>query len=295
MEIKRPQKAPINTITNEQLEKLVYPVAGSPKLDGFRCLITDRACTSTMKSFTNRFVQQELSHSIYAGLDGEIVVGKPNDPDAFHNTSGPIRRFEGEPDFKLYAFDNVCDKTKPYYDRWLSNTPSSSKRVIILEQRILKSSDDVLTYEAEMLKAGYEGAIIRSLTSLYKEGRCTFNEMNIFKRKPFVDIEASIMGVEEAMENCNEKTVNELGLSKRSQNRENKVPKGTLGSFILWSPLWVRPFHAACGEGFTDTIKQKIWDNRQEYLGKTVTVKYQKYGSRKAPRMPKVIKLQWDI
>jgi len=288
---RRVQKAPTNPITDEELEKLAYPMVGSAKLDGFRCVVLDQPYTASMKPFANRFVREELSRPEYIGLDGEIVVGAPNSPNTFHNTSGPIRRFEGTPDFKFYVFDRIINRDATYYDRWLNNLPKSEDRIVVLEQRVLKNPDDVLAYEAEMLEIGFEGAMIRSLTGRYKEGRCTFNEMNIFKRKPFVDTEAIIMDIEEAMQNLNEKTINELGLTKRAQNKENKIPKGTLGSFVLWSSLWKKPFRAACGEGFTDQIKQEIWENRQDYLGKVVTIKYQKYGSWKAPRMPKVIKI----
>jgi len=296
--LRRPQKAPTEVITNEQLERLTYPVVGSPKLDGFRCTTADgQAYTSSMKLFQNDFVQQELAQPFYHGLDGELIVGDPKSPDAFHNTSGPVRRFNGKPDFKFYVFDSFKNKESIYYDRWLCNRPAEEGRIIVLEQKILRNPDDVLQYEADMLADGYEGAMIRSMTGKYKEGRCTFNEMNIFKRKPFVDIEAVIIGLEEAMENQNEKVMNELGLSKRSHKRENMIPKGTLGNFVLIHPLWKTSFRAAPGKGFTAEIKQKIWDNRQMCLGEIATVKYQKHGSRDAPRLPSVIKLRpmWDI
>jgi len=290
-------KAPLEIISDQQLEQLTYPMIGSPKLDGFRCTVADQPYTSSMKPFANHFVRKELCHPDYAGLDGEIIVGDPKDPDVFHNTSGPVRRFEGRPDFRFYVFDSTANKNLAYYDRWLNAMPEDFGRLIVLEQRILKNPDDVLAYEQEMLETGFEGAMIRSLTGKYKEGRCTFREMNIFKRKPFVDIEAVIMGFEEAMENCNEQVISELGLSKRSHNKENMYPKGTLGSFILWAPPWKKVFRAAAGKGFTDVIKQAIWNNRNQYLGEFVTVKYQKYGSRDAPRLPSVIKLRpsWDV
>ena len=298
--LRRPMKAPTDPITSEELEKLKYPVYGSPKLDGFRCMVEDQPYTSTMKPFGNHFVQRELSNPLYKHLDGEIIVGDPKSPDAFWNTSGPVRRFDGEPDFKFYVFDCFKDKNKPYHHRLHYDMPFVDEgRLIVLEQRVLKSPVDVQAYEKEMLSIGYEGAMIRSMNGVYKEGRCTFNEMNMFKRKPFVECEAIIVGMEETMENCNEQEVNELGLSKRSHKQKNLVPKGTLGNFILLSPLWSTPFRAAAGKGFTAEMKQHIWNFRKVFIDnhEIVTVKYQAYGSREAPRLPSVIKLRplWDI
>ena len=309
MSIRRPMKAPTEPITDEELKSLHFPLVGSPKLDGFRCIVDERGgLTSSMKPFTNRFVAETLKNPIYQGFDGEIVVGSPfkenEDDDVFHRTSGPIRRFDGEPDFTLFVFDHWINGDESYKSRWVdnfvelySNHKSPDTRLIILEQKILSSPSDVIAYEEEMVLLGYEGAMIRSLYGRYKEGRCTLGERNIFKRKPFEECEAKIIGVEEQMANLNEKITDSRGLSHRSSHQENKVPKNTLGMFILQSPMWDKPFKASTGRGFDDKKKKEIWDNKEAYIGMMATVKYQKYGSIDRPRMPKVIKLRpsWDL
>ena len=304
MSLKRPMKAPTDPIKDDELKNIQYPIVGSPKLDGFRCIIDEQgALTSSMKPFTNRFVAETLKNPYFVGLDGEIVVGAPHktdeNDDVFHRTSGPIRRFDGEPDFKLFVFDNWKGGDFSYKERWIDSTNLLQKnpRIIVLEQRILKTTDEVIAYEQEMVELGYEGAMIRSLDGTYKEGRCTFREMNIFKRKPFEECEAVIIGVEEQMANLNEKVTNEMGLSKRSSCQINKVPKNTLGMFVLQSDLWEKEFKAGTGHGFDDKKKKEIWDNKEVYIGQIVTVKYQKYGSIDKPRMPKVIKIRpsWDL
>jgi hypothetical protein len=69
--IKRPMKAPSKSISNEELSGLKYPVVGSPKLDGFRCVIDHIPLTSSMKPFTNKFIAEELSNPLFHGLDWE--------------------------------------------------------------------------------------------------------------------------------------------------------------------------------------------------------------------------------
>ncbi|MCK5608215.1 hypothetical protein KAR91_40410 [Candidatus Pacearchaeota archaeon] len=288
MLIHRPQKAPSEAITDEQLDDLNYPVLGSPKLDGYRCTTDNAAYTSTMKLITNRYIQSILSKPEYSGLDGEIVVGKVNDIDAFNNTTGPVRRADGEPDFGFYVFDSIMCLDAIYIDKYKALTPYCKDLpfVTVIKQVWLYSKQDVLDYEKQCLEWGFEGAMPRDPNGIYKEGRCTFREQNIFKRKPFVDDEAIIIGFEEQMKNLNKKTVNEMGLTIRSSHKGNKVGKGTLGKFILQSKMWKEPFGCGTGKGLDNKLRQWIWDHREECLGKILTYKYQAHGSIDAPRSP---------
>lgn len=279
--IKKPMKAPSKAISDDDLKLLSYPVYGSPKLDGFRCITNNAAYTSSMKLIQNRYVQSILSD--YSGYDGEIIVGNPNDLNAFANTTGAVRRFDGEPDFKYYVFDR-WDLNKPYSERLKWLVEDNFLRVI--KQIILNSPEDVIKYTNWCVNNKYEGAMVRSLNGVYKEGRCTFRELNIFKRKPIEDDEAVIIGFEEQMENTNIAFVNELGNTTRSSHKENKVGKGTLGAFIVRSKKWKDDFKIGTGEGLTDELRAEIWANRGKYLGELITYKYQAYGSINAPRQP---------
>ena len=292
MPILKPMKGPSEPITNEQLSLLNYPIVGSPKLDGFRCVVNHDPLTSSLKQWPNAYIRDVLSRSKYHGLDGEIVVGAPNDPNVFHNTSGPVRRYNGNPDFTYFVFDNWLNHNLSYEKRWLENLPERDDHLIVLSYKLLKSPQEVIDYEQEMLELGFEGAMIRSLNSPYKMGRCSLRDMNIFKRKPFVDTEAVIEGFIEGTTNNNIQHITETGNMRRSSHKENMIPNGTLGSFILKSILWKEPFTAGLGLGFTAQDKIDIWNNQKNYLGTYVTIKYQKYGSRDAPRIPSVIKLR---
>ena len=302
--ILRPMKAPTDSITDEELKSVNFPLVGSPKLDGFRCLVDERGgLTSSMKFFQNRFVAEVLRKPTYHGLDGEIVVGSPfkenEEDDVFHRTSGPIRRFDGEPDFRFYVFDNHLQSSLSYQKRLVDVCMdiADDGRLIVLEQRILKNVQEVIAYEQEMAEKGYEGAMVRSLSSPYKQGRCTLKEGHIFKRKPFDETDAVIIGFEEQNENTNEKIINRLGLSSRSSHKKNMLGKDTLGAFILKSNLWELPFNCGSGRGLTDRLRKKIWLDKESYLGKTVTVKYQSYGSITKPRIPIFLRFRpdWDI
>ena len=120
--MKRPLKAPNKSITDEELKLLPYPVFGSPKIDGFRCLIDEIPKTSSMKPQPNPFVMKELSKPELCGLDGELAIGDPSDPNAFNISTGPLRRHYGEPDFHFYVFDQCLTGSDNYFDRWISKT-----------------------------------------------------------------------------------------------------------------------------------------------------------------------------
>jgi len=296
MSLKKPQKAPTDPITNEQLKVLRYPIVGSPKLDGFRCVVDEVPKSSQMKIWPNLFVCDELSKPEYQGLDGELIVGEPNDPNVFNN-SQVLRQIGSKPDFTFYVMDNWIDGGYSYKERWIDRKLQDFGRVVVLEQRLLNTPEEVLGYEAWLLEMGFEGAMIRSLDARYKDNRCTFREMNIFKRKPFVECEAVIVNVIEGRQNLNESKMTETGNMRRSSHAANKIPNGTLGSFELKSKLWPVTFNAGCGEGYTQRMKQELWNRRNELIGQITTVKYQKYGSKDRPRLPSVIKIRpsWDV
>jgi DNA ligase-1 len=288
--IKRPLKAPNATLEDFQLNQLTYPVIGSPKIDGFRCLIDEIPKTSSMKPQPNQFILSELSKPQFNGLDGELVVGSPNNPNTFNRSTGPLRRKYGKPDFTFWVFDNFLDLRKSYIKRWIwsfydDNSLFLKSRIKILTQIFLFSSSAIINFTDQCVASGYEGAMIRSPKGLYKQGRATFKEMNIFKRKPLTDTEAVILGFIEQQTNENEAFLDEMGLTKRKTHASGKVGAETLGSFILYSPYWKKPFK--CGGGkLTHKKRQEIWNNQAYYLGKTVIFKYQQYGSISAPRQP---------
>ena len=73
MLIKRPLKARSESITNEELKRIKFPLWGSPKIDGIRCCIDTVPLTSSMKLQPNVFISEELSKPELNGLDGELA------------------------------------------------------------------------------------------------------------------------------------------------------------------------------------------------------------------------------
>jgi DNA ligase-1 len=288
--IRKPQKAMSKALTDEQLSELNYPMIGSPKLDGIRCVISGgQALSSTLKPLGNEYIQRCLSDPAYEGLDGELIVGDASDPKCFNNTTGAVRRKSGEPEFTFHVFDTFENKEHSYINRWINGKIRDCltlPHVRPVDMVQLENPQELLKYESQMIELGYEGIMVRSFDSPYKEGRTTFREQNIFKRKPVFDDEATIIGFIEQTTNNNEKSTNELGVSVRSSHKENKIPNGTLGTLIVKSDKWKESFHIGACAGDINDIRQEIWENQEAYLGKIITYKYQGYGSIDKPRLP---------
>tara|TARA_R110000803_G_scaffold149977_2_gene215417 strand:+ start:524 stop:1429 length:906 start_codon:yes stop_codon:yes gene_type:complete len=279
--------------TDEQIRDLFKQfrsMYASPKLDGIRCIIQDGVALSrSLKPIKNDYVQTTLtSNSLFDGLDGELIVGEPTDPHVYTNTTKGIMRKEGTPDFMFYVFDNVCPH-HIYRDRLQSiqdatRIESFNPHMTNLEAVRISNLGELRTYEEACLSAGFEGVILRDPNASYKNGRATANQGQLIKVKRFSDSEAMIIGFEERMHNANEATTNELGRTQRSSHQENKVPMGTLGALICTDLDTGVQFNI--GTGFSDQLRQDIWNEREKEMGRLVKYKSFKIGVKDAPRHP---------
>lgn len=287
--ITRPMKGDELEIDNDaMLDKLPYPLLCTPKLDGIRAIKKDgRVLSSSFKDIPNKHVQQVMA-SLPEVLDGELMVKAS----AFNDVQSNIMSRDGKPDFQYCVFDYVTTSlTEPYEQRMAKlNKLTLPPFCVKLIPTVVNNREELLAFESECLAAGYEGIMIRTPHSPYKCGRATVKQCWLLKVKRFKDSEAVIVGFEEQMENTNEAGVNELGKTKRSQAKAGMVPKGTLGKFIVQevgnTPWKGREFGVGTGEGLTAQLRQEVWDNQKEYLGKIITYKYQPHGMKDLPRLP---------
>lgn len=261
------------------LETISYPCYIQPKLDGIRCLMVDGVAYSRkMKPIPNLHIQECLKG--LHGLDGELMVHGD-----FNAVQSAVMSVQGEPDFYYVVYDR-WDLDLPYKARQYNVTDTvlglNSKYVCGIDSEVVNDSQGAALELGHYLKAGYEGAIIRSFESPYKQGRSTAKEGYLLKLKKFDDSEAIVTGFVERLHNTNTKEKDERGYSKRSSKKEGMVPSDTLGSLVLnWNGVTLE-----CGSGFDDALRKEIWENRDEYVGRIVTFKYQGISAKGVPRFP---------
>lgn len=269
-----------------------FPVLVSPKLDGIRASIQGgRVISRSQKELPNLYVQKLYGSRVLEGLDGELIVGDPVAEDVFNTTQSAVMREEGSPYIAYYVFDQynsdgfvdrLCDAKNRIHQQ--GYTPSN--HITLVEHEFAKNVDDLLAIEKKYLDAGYEGLMLRAVHGRYKEGRSTLKEGILLKLKRFVDAEAEVIGFEEQMENTNEKTLEARGKAKRSSHKAGKVPKNTLGKFLVRDLKTGIEFAVGTGEGLTNELRQTIWNNRAAYLGQIIVYKYQPKGIKTKPRIP---------
>lgn len=283
---------PMLAVAIEDVNQLKYPVMCSPKLDGIRCLIVNgRPLSRKFKDIPNKYIRERLQNDLQGlTLDGELMLdGKP-----FNEISSAVMSEDGQPDFSYHVFDYISSSDKePFKQRFEKlcqlKLPSYCK---VVDHLMVDSAADLLKYEATALASSYEGVMVRSLTSPYKNGRSTLREGFLLKLKQFSDSEAQILAFEEKMHNNNEATVDELGHTKRSTHKENMIPADTLGAFVVRDIHSNMEFRVATG--LDDVLRKQIWLNRDQYLNKLIKYKYQPSGMKDLPRFPVFIGFRDD-
>lgn len=130
-----------------------------------------------------------------------------------------------------------------------------------------------------------EGICFRTWDSPYKQGRSTLREQYLIKLCRYVFSEVMITGFTEQMENTNSKKRNAVGKMDRSKSLSGMVEKNTLGAFQVVNDAGVK-FDVGTGTGMTDAFRKAVWDNKEAWLGKRITIRSKAHGVKLKPRSP---------
>lgn len=281
---------PLLAIEHSKVKTQKFPYYLSEKLDGIRCIIFGGVAYSrSLKLIPNLSIQAyvELHADVLNGFDGELIVGDKNAPDVFNQSTSGVMRIEGEPDFTFWVFDRYDPAGCTYTSR-IGKIPSElPDRVKFLPQFYVTKQDEVDQWEANFLKKGAEGVMLRDPHSLYKFGRSGTKTPELQKVKRFVDNEFEIIGWEPKYTNTNAATVNELGRTARSTAKDGMVALDTMGSLILCTS---KGDTFSCGSGMTDAIREDLWERRETLMGQLAKVKYFDVGNGyNVPRFPVLV------
>lgn len=182
---------------SEHKDKIEWPAAVSPKLDGVRVLITVSNNHATMISRSGKefrclpHIIEDVRHLPNIVIDGELYSNTLS----FQEITSVVRKSKStDPraeEIYVLAFDLINDQT--YHNRVinLDNTIKNLKFIQSVPWYIVKNEDDVNRRHAEFIKDGFEGTMIRNLGSYYELNKRSYN---LLKKKDFKDAEFEIVG-----------------------------------------------------------------------------------------------------
>ena len=271
----------------EDVSKLKFPLLASQKLDGIRATVQDRRLMSrSLKPIPNKYVQ-ELFAGLPEGLDGELILGDPLDPECYRKTVSLVMSDDHAivGDLHYWVFDKFG--VGEFNDRLYNAIEASGHNGCVYPVPHVKIPNlaALESYETELLEAGAEGVMLRSLDSPYKQGRSSLKEGYLLKLKRFRDCEARITGYYELMHNENEAFKNELGRTARSSHQTNKTGLDTLGGLeVVGVGGEYDGVNFRVGTGFDAAMRTAIWS--KNHVGELIKVKYFPTGGKDKPRHP---------
>lgn len=299
----RPMLAPNQIVKVEDMFTNHSCLLASYKYDGIRCIFKNGEMISrALKQFPNkqlwtRFMDLAmLSKNNDIILDGELYCPSIS----FNELSGIIRQLDYPlpNDLTFNCFDTIENE--------LFNSRFSSRLQVLQDLKInspyfntiphwsIFSVKEVEDLFENALANGFEGLILRDPNGRYKFGRGTVKEGLIYKLKPFVTFDAKIIGVLQGtvVDPNAEKTINELGYSRTSKLKEDRLPSGRASDFVV---LYERK-ELKVSIAMTNEEKEEIWKNKEKYIGKMIEYKGMKIGMKEdgLPRHPVFLRFRTD-
>ena len=280
-------------VYEDRADKVTFPVAVQPKLDGHRCIAVIEASgafgvsvslwsrtrkpiksmphiVAELRSiFAERLRTGEITDGMYV-TDGELYVHSHRD--RFEQLTSLIRPDEPRPGHEVveyHVYDIVSQQ--PFLDRFraLEHTFDTAKHIRLVETHIAAHVAQLMGHYDYFRKAGYEGAMARQLHLPYEHKRSD----QLLKLKDFQDAEFKIIGVEEG---------------------RGKL-KGHVGAFICEVPVGDTLATCAVKLAGDTSVLAQAWQQPDKWIGKMLTVKYQGRTAAGVLRFPVGLRLRDEV
>jgi DNA ligase-1 len=259
---------------DEQGHKIKYPAYVQPKLDGHRCIaiIQDGKCTlwsRTRKPITGvphiARALEEMFPQESVVFDGELY--NHDYREKFEQLTSFIRQTTPKPGHEVvqyWIYDVVMpDRTFTERATWLEVLGDSSPLVPVPTDEVSDKEEMIRVFGA-YVEAGFEGLMVRNSAGKYVGKR----SYDLQKVKLFTDAEFEVVAVEE-------------GRGKMAGHAMFVVKTGDKTFRVKMM-------------GKLDDLKV-MYDNREQYLGKMLTVKYQKLSAEGIPIFPVAVRFREDV
>lgn len=273
-----------------------YPVIVMPKIDGVRAINQGgQLYGRSLKQHANRYVTKTFSVTEFDGFDGEMAAASSTNPRLVNLTGSALSTEDGEPFIIWWLFDYTYPSvvTLPYIKRleFLETQFDELKdhnlyyNLQLVPWKLANNEAELLAAEKAWLEEGYEGVILRDPNGQHKNGRSTVNEGGFLRIKRFAIEEAFVYGYEEAQANNNVAEINELGYTKRSSHKANKVGKGQIGNLLCVDLKTGQLITVGPGK-MKHSERAELFEHPDRVLGHVIQYKHFPKGVKDKPRFP---------
>ena len=238
------------------------PCVSQPKLDGIRCVTSKKGC------FTRQGKQLPIIPHIYDSLkplfgaypdlviDGELYNHSLRDD--FNKITSIVRKSKAKPEdlensrnniqYHVYDvyFKDLSEVDLEYRISFINDIISQFDFVEVVDTQLVYTKERLDELYAEYMLEGFEGQMVRKVNSVYENKRSKF----LLKRKEFVDDEYEIVDIQSGVGNW----------TGKAKTIMFKKEDGTTFSSGL--------------KGNMEYAKELL-ENKDEYIGKMGTVRYQ--------------------
>lgn len=250
--------------------KIDFPVYVQPKLDGIRMMFDgETGWSRKLKEFDEDVIEPFTKMDVPGNvrLDGELML--PPGKYSFQQTVSAVKRYQKHlsPKLVFYVFDAyVTDKPQMPFSGRIQKVSSAvanaqmrklGVNVEMVSTTKAKTHEEVLQLHGEYTADGLEGTMVRAAQGTYKDS--TTRSGDLLKLKGFTDEEFTITGVREGKGKFEGMAV----LICKSENGTFEVtPKGT------------------------EADRQRMFEDREQIVGKELTVRFQNLTDEGLPRFP---------
>ena len=263
----------------DKVKVVEFPAHFQPKLDGHRAIVTKQNGEMVMYSrqgkpiTTMGHILAHLEDKVDEGviLDGELYLHG----EILQNIGALVKKERPESKNVVYhVYDIMMDA--PFGDRlqWLTGHliyTEVNQCVTIVQTTTVSSLEEAHRLTEDAIRAGYEGGILRTPDKSYLAG---FRSRQLLKIKTFDDSEHVIVDVVEGKD----RIVNDVELK--------------VACFVCETPEGKRFEVTAHGDMYQ---KDRIWYEREQHIGKLVTIKHSGHTKDGIPWHPVCLRFREDI
>lgn len=253
--------------------KLVLPCFIQPKLNGVRCIAVRKSendfifiSRKGLYFNTLNHLVEPLKQCMKIGdiYDGEIYIHGVK----FQTILSLLKKYQqGETEILEYWVYDMINEHKQVRRLMqlksdISNVGSNvlmagRGKVFLVPTKLIKEKEDIKILHNKYSKMGFEGIIIRNINAKYLQ---QYRSYDLLKYKLFLDAEFKIIGYEQG--------------------------KGNHSGCIVFKCVTKQGKEFNVTPKFSLEERKEMWNKKESYIGKLLTVKFQELSKDKVPIFP---------